>query len=155
MYHVRLCYTNGSKSKNGGNFKVEEENQLCWAFFTQVKIWLLTTNITPTHFGSKWLRTTINWKPNGPIERSTQSLEMKWSLIKHDISKFIGVYGNIASLNESRSSTKYILHNAFQLYKLKHLKGLGFCFLHCWFLSKDVFKWRDLCEILQKTTPMT
>jgi len=114
----------------GGEFNFVE------AFFTQIKIWLLATNITPTHFGEQMALHHNQLTPNGHVEGSTQSLEMKWNLIKHDISKFVGVYGNIASLNEWRSSTKYILHHAFQLYKLKHLQGLGFCFLHCWFLSK-------------------
>jgi hypothetical protein len=40
---------------------------------------------------------------------------------------------------------KYVLHNAFQLYKLKHLQGLGFCFSHYWFLSKDVCSSEGIC----------
>lgn len=132
------------------------ESQLCWSFLHTSQDLIIDNKHHSDTFWEQMALHHNQLKPNGHVEGSTQSLEMKWSLIKHhDISKFVGVYGNIASLNESRSSTEYILHNAFQLYKLKHLKCLGFCFLHCWFLSKDVFKWKDLCENLQKATPMT
>jgi hypothetical protein len=39
-------------------------------------------------------------KSNGYVERPPRSLETKWDLIKHYVSKFVGVYNNVASLNE-------------------------------------------------------
>jgi hypothetical protein len=43
-------------------------------------------------------------KSNGYVERPPRSLETKWDLIKHYVSKFVGVYNNVASLNELGSS---------------------------------------------------
>jgi hypothetical protein len=42
--------------------------------------------------------------------------------IKHDVSKFVGVYGNVHFLNKSNNFAKNTLHKIFKLLKLKHLK---------------------------------
>jgi hypothetical protein len=63
-------------------------------------------------------------KIDGYVEWSPISLKTKWGIIKHDVFKFVGVYGSIISLNESRSFAKDILHKTLTLYKLKHLKNL-------------------------------
>jgi hypothetical protein len=68
---------------------------------------------------------------DGYVEQSPRSLETKWGIIKHNVSKFVGVYGNVIFLNELGSFVKDTLHKALELYKFKHPKNLGFCFIHC------------------------
>lgn len=43
-------------------------------------------------------------KSNGFVERPPRNLETKWDLIKHYVSKFVGAYYNVASLNELGNS---------------------------------------------------
>jgi hypothetical protein len=58
----------------------------------------------------------------------------------------IGVYGSIAYFTALKRSIEDILDKTIQPYILKHPKGLALCFIHCWFLLKDVPRWNDLCE---------
>jgi len=57
-------------------------------------------------------------------------------------------------LNKLGSSIEDTLHKALKLYKLKHLKNLELCFIHCWLLLKDVLRWSDLLEDFKKTLAM-
>jgi hypothetical protein len=57
-------------------------------------------------------------------------------------------------LNELGNSIEDTLHKALKLYKLKHPKNLGFCFIHCWLLLKDVPRWNDLREDFKRTLAM-
>ncbi len=95
-----------------------------------------------------------NLRLDGYVEQSLRSLETKWGIIKHNVSKFVGVYGSVISLNELGSSIEDTLHKALELYKHKYPKNLGFCFIHCWLLLKDVSRWSDLLESFEKTLPM-
>jgi hypothetical protein len=83
----------------------------------------------PSHFGNEFHYN--NLKLDGYAEQSLRSLETKWGIVKHNVYKFVGVYGNVISLNELGSSIKDTLHKALELYKLKHPKNLGLCFIHC------------------------
>jgi len=42
--------------------------------------------------------------------------------IEHDVSKFVGVYGNVVFKNESNNFAKNKLHKMFKFYEFKHLK---------------------------------
>ncbi len=48
--------------------------------------------------------------PNGVVEQLTRSLEMKWSIIKHDVSKFVDVCGVVISLNKSGTPSNNTFH---------------------------------------------
>jgi hypothetical protein len=69
-------------------------------------------------------------KIDGYVEWLSRSLKTKWGIIKHNVSKFVGVYGSVISLNESGSFAKNTFHKTLKLYKLKHFKTLELCFIH-------------------------
>ena len=70
-------------------------------------------------------------------------METKWSLIKHDVAKFCGVYKFVVALKNFGMSAKDVLERALELYKVKYPKQLSFNFLHCWLLLKDMPRWWD------------
>jgi hypothetical protein len=59
----------------------------------------------------------------GGIERPVKSLETKWGSIKHNVSKFIDMYGSVAMFNVSGNSSYDTFHRSFELYKVKNPKG--------------------------------
>jgi hypothetical protein len=75
--------------------------------------------------------------------RPPRSLESKWSLIKHDIAKFIGVLKQVVSLNRNGTSKEDLLIMAKELYRTKRPKNVDFQFEHCWLLVKDYPRWAD------------
>jgi hypothetical protein len=44
-------------------------------------------------------------------------------VLKSSVSKFVGVYGNVISLNKSSRFAEDTLHKTLELYKNKHLKN--------------------------------
>jgi hypothetical protein len=82
-------------------------------------------------------------RPSGCGECPTRSLETKWDTIKHDVSKFIGVYNQVVACRESGTSADDVLQNALELYKVKHPKQLCFVFIHCWLILKDIPRWME------------
>jgi hypothetical protein len=95
-----------------------------------------------------------NLRLDGYAKQLPRNLETKWAIIKHNVSKFVGVYGSVISLNELGSFIEDTLHKALELYKLKHSKNLELCFIHCWLLLKDVPRWSYLLEDFKKTLAM-
>ena len=94
-----------------------------------------------------WERITKHYQENrlgGCAERPSRSLETKWGVIKHDVSKFCGVYKSILLLRESGTSGEDVLDRALDLYKVRHPKQQPFVFVHCWRLLKDVPRWADV-----------
>jgi hypothetical protein len=73
-------------------------------------------------------------------------LETKWGIIKHDVAKFVGVYGQISALNQSGTSAKDIHELSLELYKIKHPKQLSFVYLNCWTILKDDPHWFESQE---------
>ena len=123
----------------GVNFTPDEECQLC-RFVLHVNqdprvgngqknatFWDMIT----THFN--------NVAPSG--KRPERSLESKWSAIKHDISKFVGVHSYVEDLRRSGTSEADILVEVLDLYKIKHPKGASFTYMHCWYLLRNVPRW--------------
>jgi hypothetical protein len=82
-------------------------------------------------------------KSNAKSYRPPRSLESKWSLIKHDIAKFIGVLKQVVSLNRNGTSKEDLLIMAKELYRTKRPKNVDFQFEHCWLLVKDYPRWAD------------
>jgi len=48
-----------------------------------------------------------------------RSLGTKWGSIKHNVSKFINMYGFVAMLNVSGNSSNDTFHKSLELYKVK------------------------------------
>ena len=90
-------------------------------------------------------------QPQGPPPQ--RSLETKWGTIKHDVSKFIGVYSQVMWLNRSGTSTINTLRRAHDLYKQKNEKGSDFAFEHCWVLLRDHPKWAEGWTQVKVVTP--
>ena len=85
--------------------------------------------------------------------RPSKSLECKWFCIKHDVSKFIGIFAQVLKLNKSGSNASDTSKRAHELYRIKHAKGFDFGFEHCWILLKDHSKWADGWTQLKPPTP--
>ena len=85
--------------------------------------------------------------------RPARSLESKFYIIRHDVSKFGGCYTQVERLNMSGTNSEDTLEKALELYKIKAPKNSDFMFLHCWWLMKDPPKWADGQGRAKKTTP--
>ena len=91
-----------------------------------------------------WERITEHYNENRPDGvRPLRSLETKWGLIKHNVSKFCGIYSQIQRLHKSGSSDADTLRDAKELYRQKNRKNSDFLFEHCWLLLKDCPRWAD------------
>jgi hypothetical protein len=89
-----------------------------------------------------WDRITTHFNNVAPSgKRPERSLESKWSVMKHDVSKFVGVHSHVEELRRSGASEADILVEALDLYKIKHPKGASFTYLHCWYLLRHVPRW--------------
>jgi hypothetical protein len=130
-----------SSRLKGRNFILEEECQLCKLVLHVSQDLRIGTG---QKGGSFWERITTHFNDAGVAgKRPARSLETKWSNIKHDVSKFVGVHSQVESLRRSGVSESDILGEALELYKLKHPKGHSFTFLHCWYLLRNVPRWAD------------
>ena len=91
-----------------------------------------------------WERITEHYNTNRPDGvRPLRSLETKWGLIKHIVSKFYGIYNQIQHMHKSGSSAAYTLRDANELYRQKNSKKTDFIFEHCWLVLKDWPRWAD------------
>jgi hypothetical protein len=140
-----------TKTKKGKNFKVEEESQPCRSFLHVNQDAIVSNGQRSITF---WDLHYNNLRLDGYVKQLPRSLETKWGIIEHNVSKFVGVYGSVISLNELGSSIEDTLHKTLELYKLEHSKNLELCFIHCWLLLKDVPRWSDLLEDFKKTLAM-
>lgn len=81
------------------------------------------------------MRIQDNWNERQPqtiVERMVKSLETKWGSVKHDVSKFHGIYLKVKAINKSGKNEDYLICDYFRLYQLKHPKVFDFGFEHCW-----------------------
>ena len=103
------CRTNINSSNNtsstqnhwskGNKFILAKEVLLCHSYFAIS--WYYVTNIQRNK-DVLWTRIQETWnyrKPQTIEERAMRSLEIKWGTIKHDISKFHGIYLNVKAFN--------------------------------------------------------
>jgi hypothetical protein len=70
-------------------------------------------------------------------------VKTKWDLIKHNVSKFCGIYNQIQRMHKSGSSAADTLRDTKELYRQKNAKNTDFVFEHCWLLLKDRPRWAD------------
>jgi hypothetical protein len=87
-------------------------------------------------------------------------LEIKWIVINKDTARFVGCHLAVIVLKESRNTAEDILDKSYELFKIKHAKGLPFTFIHCWRILRVVPKWQELATVtinhppwITRTTP--
>ena len=100
-----------------------------------------------------WERITAIYNANKPRScpiRPARSLESKWSHIKHDAAKFSGVFKQVSDCRELGASAEDVLERALEFYKDRHPKQQGFVFLHCWHLLKEVPRWWQSPQDIQR-----
>jgi hypothetical protein len=94
----------------GKNFIRVEEEQLCKS------VMLVSQDCEVENqqkAGVFWERITQHYNENRPDGvRPLRSLETKWGLIKHNVSKFYGIYNQIQLLHKSGSSAADTLRDA-------------------------------------------
>jgi hypothetical protein len=113
----------------GKNFMREEEDQLCCNVL-RVSQDRITGNQQKA--GVFWKRIFKHYDEHRPIAFGpSRSLECKWSCIKHDVSKFIGIFVQVQKVNKSGSNASDTLKRAHELYRIKHAKGFDFGFEQC------------------------
>jgi hypothetical protein len=71
--------------------------------------------------------------PNGLTTSLARLLGMKWGTIKLDVTKFIGKYKIVQTLQEYGTNTKDTIQKTLGLYKSKHacqqLFSFGYCYM--------------------------
>ena len=128
----------GCKGKN--SIRVEEE-QLCKSVMLVSQDRVVGNQ---QKAGVFWERITEHYNANRPDGvRPLQSSETKWGLIKHNVSKFCGIYNQIERLHKSGSNAADTMRDAKELYMQKSAKNTDFVFEHCWLLLKDCPRWAD------------
>ena len=138
------------KGKKGKNFSADEERALCRSFLAVSQDPVCGNGQRNTAF---WERITTNYNHNKPRScpiRPARSLESKWSHIKHDVAKFSGVFKQVSDCRESGASAEDVLERALEFYKDRHPKQQGFAFLHCWHLLKEVPRWWQSAQDIQR-----
>jgi hypothetical protein len=130
-----------SKNTKGKNFVPDEERQLCRSVIAISQDPIAGNQQKSNAF---WDRIFVHYNENRPAgERPARSLETKWGLIKHDVSKFQGVYQQVLRTKTSGTSLADVLKKAHELYQIKSSKGAEFTFEHCWEIVRDVPRWAD------------
>jgi hypothetical protein len=97
-----------------------------------------------------WERIATHYNNSQPLccaKRPTRSLETKWRVIKHNVTKFCCNYQVVVALNKSDESfEEYIIINfrAFQSKKSKTRNWVTF--IHCWLILEDIPRWAETKE---------
>ena len=125
----------------GKNFIRVEEEQLCKSVMLVSQDRVVGNQ---QKAGVFWERIAEHYNENRPDGvRPLRSLETKWGLIKHNVSKFCGIYNQIERLHKSGSNAADTMRDAKELYRQKSAKNTDFLFEHCWLLLKDCPRWAD------------
>jgi hypothetical protein len=127
--------------QKGKNFGAEEERQLFCSYLHISQDLVHGNGQRNSVFWERICKHFHDCRPEGSVERSARSLETKWDIIKHDVAKFVGIYGQVSALNQSGTSVADVLERSLELYKIKHPKQLSIVYLHCWTILKDVPRW--------------
>ena len=138
------------RGKKGKNFSADEEKALCRSFLAVSQDPVCGNGQRNTAF---WERITKNYNHNKPRScpiRPARSLESKWCHIKHDVAKFSGVFKQVSDCRESGASAEDVLERALEYYKDRHPKQQPFAFIHCWHLLKEVPRWWQSAQEIQR-----
>ena len=94
--------------------------------------------------GVFWERISDHYDEHRPTDlRPQRSLETKWGNVKHDMSKFIGIYAQVQKVCRSGTSATDTLKRAHELNRLMTPRGADFSYEHVWVLVKEHPKWAD------------
>ncbi|KAH7837578.1 hypothetical protein Vadar_015386 [Vaccinium darrowii] len=136
----------GSSSKKPPrrtNFTMEEDKML-------VSAWL-NISMDPVQGNNQkkatfWQRVKEFIEDNMPnaTNRTTVSLQCRWSAIQICTNKFCSCYSKVLSLNQSGINEENKIQNAKDMYK--QFNGSAFLFEHCWVILKNQPKWFLECE---------
>jgi hypothetical protein len=74
------------------------------------------------HFGIGCNNIRTKNQPSTCANRHARSLETKWGVIKHNISKFVGCHRSLVALNEFGTFAKDTFQKALKSYENKHPK---------------------------------
>jgi hypothetical protein len=74
------------------------------------------------HFGIGCNNITTKNQPLICANRHARSLETKWEMIKHNLSKFVGCHRSLVALNEFGTFVEDTLPKALKFYENKHPK---------------------------------
>ena len=117
----------------------EEEEQLCCSVLHVSQDRIVGNQ---QRVGVFWERVLEHYDDNRHAGlRPRRSLETKWGNVKHDVSKWIGVYSQVLKLARSGSSVADNLKRAHDLYRQRDAKGGNFVYEHCWLLVRDNPRW--------------
>lgn len=107
------------QSKKGNFFlSLMKSSIVCMCFFLHICDTLsLEMGKNCTCFGRKFKSTTTITNHQQVKKRPTTLLKLKWGIVKHDISKFVGCFGLVTTLNKLKSSLKNLLKSNLELYK--------------------------------------
>ena len=110
----------------GKNFIRVEEDQLCKSVMLVSQDRVVGNQQKACVF---WEMITEHYNANRPDGVwPLRSLETKWGLIKHNVSKLCGIYNQIQRLHKNGSSATYSLRDAKELYRQKNAKNIDFVF---------------------------
>lgn len=71
--------------------------------------------------------------------RPQRSLETKWAMVQHAVSKFSDVYATMCDLNESGTNEEDCVEKAKILYQQS---SKAFAFMECWRVLYSASKWQ-------------
>jgi hypothetical protein len=83
-----------------------------------------------------------------------EAWKASWCKIKHDVSKFVGVFASVVALNESGTSQEDTLQKALDLYRVKQGKNQSFSFLYYWLILRELPRLSDNRDEVKKITQM-
>jgi hypothetical protein len=135
--------TENSRARKGRNFTTDEEMQLCRSQLCISQDPIVGNGQRRESF---WERICVHFnrhQPRGVGARTAGSIETKFGIIKHDVSKFCGAYGFCFNNKESGQSLDDILQATLDLYKVQYPKNQSFIFLHCWLILKEHPRWME------------
>jgi hypothetical protein len=135
--------THSSRARKGRNFTTEEEMQLCCCQLCISQDSIVGNGQRREAFWERVCTHFNQHRPRGLGARTARSIETKFGVIKHDVSKFYGAHGFCVNNKESGQSLDDVLQAALDLYKVQHPKHQSFVFLHCWLILKEHPRWME------------
>ena len=148
--NATMATLEAGKGNKGKNFNADEERPLCRSYLVVLPDLVCGNGQRNTAF---WERITTNYNHNKPRSCRiclARSLESKWSHIKHDVAKFSGVFKQVSNCREFGASAEDVLEKTLEFYKDRQPKQQGFAFLHCWHLFKEVPRWWQSAQDIQR-----
>ncbi|KAL4620149.1 hypothetical protein ACB092_06G132900 [Castanea dentata] len=131
-------------SKRGGDFSVDEDNLLVYAW---LNISVDAVQGTDQKADTFWEKVWQYFCENNTYRttRSVSFVTSRWGTISRETSKFAGLLAKIEAQNPSGATDQMKLEDAKVLYmKSSHHKKVPFAFEHCWAVLKNQPKWTTL-----------